>query len=429
MNDIESIPLNFGSVTRQAGAAGATAATAALATSLALGTAGAASAEAPVDIPAADYGKYVTIDGPTGLEVGGDRGVWTIHAKNPNATADATDHLLFNAFSTDDTEQLRFRIRSGTSGTWTEPQVLWTNAASKGSPPIYRASFDLTGAALDLAPGADQAFQIEAQRLPSQHRTEPFGTSFNAFLTPAPAADGQPGAFTAQAGTGVAPLDLTTTVHDLPTHIPADGRTRQFTVHIGTAHQADWHLGAAGFFLWQGQKIGEMSGPSSCDAELDVLDPATGDWHKVGLGAQGEMDGTVNLDWASGPAYDRTVTARITLGGGFTAAADATIGFGYYPGSGESDYFWTEQKLSTSKVAGAPACAKPGSVQDTPSATPTPAATATTGSSALPDGSTGSQLAATGAGSATGPLAALAAVLVAAGGAVFAAARRRAPRA
>ncbi|WP_143172456.1 hypothetical protein [Actinacidiphila paucisporea] len=331
----------------------ALAAASVLAATLLLGTAGTASADVPIE----DYGKYVTIDGPQGLEVGGDWGVWTLHAKNPNGVADSKDHLVFNAFSSSDEQQLQFQVRTGTGGAWTDPQVQWSQMSSWANDPQYLASIDVTGAALDLAPHADTVYQLRARRLATGTKTEPFETGFSAFLTPQRSPDGQPGAWIAQAGVNVAPLGLTTTLQDLPTAIPADGRARQFTVHMTTANQADWHLGTASFFLWQGQGVGRDQGPSTCDAELDVLDSATGTWHQVGLGVAGVNAYTVDLGWAKGTAYDRTLTARITLGGGFKATGDASIGFGYYPGSGETDYFWEQQPLSTSNVSGAPACA------------------------------------------------------------------------
>ncbi|NUS12935.1 MAG: hypothetical protein HOY69_16300 [Streptomyces sp.] len=335
------------------------AAAATLAATLLLGSAGTASATVPV----ADYGKYITIDGPKGLEVGGDWGVWTLHAKNPNTVADTEDHLVFNAFGTSDEQQLQFQIRTGTDGEWTDPQVQRTQMSSYPKYPEYLASIDVTGAALDLAPNADTVYQLRARQLPSDTQTQPFETDFDAYLTPQRSPDGQPGTYTARASTTVAPLGLTTTIQDLPTTIPADGRTRQFTVHMSTANQADWHLGSAGFFLWPGQDYAGWEGPSTCDAELDVLDSATGTWHQVSVLETGITGYTVDLSWAQGAPYDRTLTARLTLGGGYRTGVDAEIGFGFYPGSGEPDYFWTQQPLSSTPVAGSSACAtaNPGS--------------------------------------------------------------------
>jgi hypothetical protein len=337
------------------------AAVSALSVALLLGPAGPASADVPVD----DFGKYITVDGPPGLEVGGDWGVWTVHAKNPNGTPDTTDHLVFNAFmDMPDTQQVQFQIRSGTDGDWTDPQVEWTQMSSQPDvAPAYLASFDFTGAALGLAPHADTVYEVRARRQATAAATSPYDTRFSAYLTPRRDADGQAGDFTARADALVAPLGLSTTLQGLPASIPADGRTRQFTIHLTTANQADWHLGTASFFLWQGLDHGRMEGPSTCDAEVDVLDSATGTWHQVALGAAGYNQYTVDLGWAQGTAYDRTLTARITLGAGFETGENARIGFGYYPGSGDPDVFWTQQALSATSAAGAPSCvtAHPGS--------------------------------------------------------------------
>jgi hypothetical protein len=172
-----------------------------------------------------------------------------------------------------------------------------------------------------------------------------------------------------------------------------------------------------------------MSGPEACDADVDILDPATRQWHRVGLGAAGIADASVNLaKWATGPAYDRTLTARITLGAGFNAgASDSTLGFGYYPGSGDPDYFWVMHKLTSNHVAGAPACVKPSSSAPAPTAAGSPSTGATTPTPA--SSKTGAVLAQTGGGSSTGLLAGSGAALVALGGAAFATARCRARRA
>ncbi|MEU6855030.1 hypothetical protein ABZ901_34515, partial [Actinacidiphila alni] len=379
---------------------------------LTLGAAGTASAD---DVPVGDYGKYVTIDGPKGLEVGGGWGVWTVDAKNPNAVADTTDHLAFNAEGPTGANQLEFQIRAGTTRAWKDAPTKWANIGTAAHP-HYLASFDFTGAALGLAPHSDTTFQVRARQIPTKDATDPFAVGFSAVLTPQLGADGQPGDFLARAYVPVAPQGLTTTFKGLPTTVPADGRTRQFQVRISTANKADWHLGKASFFLWQGEKNGTKGTPSACDAEVDVLDSATHTWHKVGLIPAGIDERSVDLSWATGPAYDRTLTARITLGAGYRTDKNPSIGFGYYPGSGEPDYFWASQKLAATPVAGAPTCVKPGSVTDTPTSTPSAAPTANSTGDAnapAPAGSDGPALAATGGGGSTGLLTGVAAALVA----------------
>jgi hypothetical protein len=400
----------------------------ALAGTIALGSAGAARA----DVPYQDYSKYVTITGPTGLEVGGDWGVWTLQAKNPNAAVDTTDHLVFNAFGTSDIGQLQFQYRVGTSGAWTAAPIAWNQMSSDPKRnPYYMASMDFTGHALTIAPHSAQTYQLRARRVATKSPTAPFPTEFSAYLTPKQSDNGQGGDFTARADTGVAPLGLTTKIVGLPTAIPADGRSRQFQIRITAANHADWRLPSASFFIWQGQKYGQMSGPKACDAEMDVLDPATKKWHRVGLGAAGVLDETVDLKWATGPAYDRTLTARITLGAGFNASGpDAAVGFGYFPGSGDPDYFWVKQHLSSSHTKGAPACAKPTTAL--PPVTTAPKPTTPPTKSAAPTHaatSTGGALATTGASSNTGLLAGAGAALLAAGTAAVAITRRKGRRA
>jgi LPXTG-motif cell wall-anchored protein len=357
--------------------------------------------------------------------VGGGWGVWTLTAKNPNAAVDTTDRLVFNGSFASDTRQLQFQIRAGTAGAWLPAPVKWTQMSSNPKFPGYLASIEFDSAPLKLAPHSSRAFQLRARRVATAAETQPFPLEFSAFLTPQPGADGQGGNFTARADTGVAPEGLTTTINGLPVNIPADGRSRSFQIHITSANHANWNIPNASFFLWQGQKYGSMSGPKACDAEVDVLDPATRQWHRVGLGAAGIADESVNLaQWATGPSYDRTLTVRITLGAGFKAgASDSTLGFGYYPGSGDPDYFWVMHKLTSNHVAGAPACVKPSSSAPAP----TPGSPSTGATTPAPSSSkTGAALAQTGGGSSTGLLAASGAALIALGGAAFAAARCRA---
>jgi hypothetical protein len=179
-----------------------------------------------------------------------------------------------------------------------------------------------------------------------------------------------------------------------------------------------------------------MQGPKSCDAEVDVWDPTTHQWHRVQLGALGMVQDDVDLvRWATGPGYNRTITARITLGAGFratgTGKGGAALGFGYFPGSGEPDYFWTMHPLTSTPVAGAPACVKPSS----PDPVPVPVVDTTTSPSPVAAGSapstapSGAALAATGGGSGTGLIAGAAAALLALGGAAMYLVRRRGRRA
>lgn len=325
-----------------------------------------------------------------------------------------------------DTEQLQFQIRTGTTGPWADAPVTWVKEGNGTSSPAYRATWDFTGAALDLAPKSDRVYQIRSRRLPTQHETAPFSTSFEVALTAHRSANGMPGDFTARAQAGVAPDGLTTRIKGLPATIPADGKTRQFQIHVTTANHADWEIDTGAFFIWQGQRYGEMSGPKKCDAEVDVLDAATHTWHRVGLGAVASDQGDVKLSWGTGPVYDRTLTARITLGAAFKTSSDGRIGFGYFPGSGDLDNFWTEQKLAATPVAGAPSCVKPGTAPVTATTEPSaePTATVSADSSVAPDGGAGTPLAATGGGSDAGLLTGVGAGLLALGGAAFAFTRR-----
>ncbi|MFC5908237.1 hypothetical protein [Streptacidiphilus monticola] len=313
---------------------------------------------AHADVPYQDYGKYVSLNGPHGLSVGGAWGVWTLQAKNPNAATDATDHLLFNMFGVDDPAQFQFQVRAGTTGAWHAAPVHWYQMSSNPRRfPFYLASWDFTGKALRLAPHSVRTFQVRARRLPSRRETSPFPANFTAYLTPKQGSSGQGGNFTARADESVAPWGLHTAIKGLAAKVPADGRHHQFQIRISSDNHANWHLDKASFFLWQGQKYGSMSGPRACDAELEVYDPHGHKWHRVGLGAAGVNQLTVDVaHWATGPAWNRTLTARLTLGAGFRTGSDAFLGFGYYPGSGDPDYFWTTQKIAAVHSARAPRC-------------------------------------------------------------------------
>jgi len=326
---------------------------AALAATLVLGTTGAAMAATPQQAAVA-----IGITGPRGLQVDGAWGTWTIQAKNPSAVKDTTDRLQFAVSGGDDPRQFQFQIRSGTTGAWTSVPVQWTEMSTNPALRLFAGYFDfLKGGTLDLAAHSVRTFQVRARQVATSAETDPFDSSFEAILTPT-ANVLWGGARTAQASSGVAPEGLTTTITGLPTNIPADGKTRLFQIHIATANHADWNIPNAGFFIWQGQKYGTMNGPKACDAEVDVLDPTTHRWHRVGLEAAGLNQESVDLlHWATGPGYDRTVTARITLGAGFNAqAGQSSLSFGYFPGSGAPDYFWTGQKLTSNHVKGARTC-------------------------------------------------------------------------
>lgn len=151
---------------------------------------------------------------------------------------------------------------------------------------------------------------------------------------------------------------------------------------------------------------------------------STHTWHRVSLAAAGVDDETVNLAWATGPGYDRTVTARIILGAKFKTDKDASIGFGYYPGLRRAGSL-LDHAAPLHRHHRGPTRLRQTRKRDHPTSTPTPSVTDTPAapSSGVPGANTGTQLAAT--GDHTGLLAATAATLTAAGGAVLAATRRR----
>ncbi|PYC87576.1 hypothetical protein C7C46_04055 [Streptomyces tateyamensis] len=236
----------------------------------------------------------------------------------------------------------------------------------------------------------------------------------------------------------VKPGGLTTTISGLPAQIPLDGKPHPFQVSIKTANHFDWHLTKASFLVFAGQGIaGADAGPSACDGEVDVQDPATGVWHKVGTKIAGGEDNDVDLvKWATGPVDNRVLNARISLGKNWKSnPKGAELSFGYYPGEGPN-YFWTTQTFTTTQVAGAPDCVShDGSAAGTPSPAPAAATTAgtaaTTGSAtatATPAATGGKELASTGS-SGSGLIAGAGAALLAAGAGVLVLMRRRGRRA
>ncbi|GAA1248816.1 hypothetical protein GCM10009665_44640 [Kitasatospora nipponensis] len=390
-------------------------------------------------------GESTSFTGFSSLQAGGPWAEGTVTVANTSAVEDTTNHLVLTLGADQlALDQVAMQYADGPADSW-KPLAL--SAADSGSVQYAGGTVDLTGAPLDLKPGASHTFRLRIQLPQTAQQEIDQDLQLRGVLAPDLAS-----ARTSSTAAGYLNLKvggLGVQVVGLPAPIPADGRAHPFQVRITTANGFDWHLDRASFFVWAGQGVGQMSGPSACDAEIDVQDPATKAWHKVGMQAAGFDGNDVDLvKWATGPVSDRVVNARISVGKNFKVnTADSTLGFGYYPGEGPN-YFWASQKLAVAPAADALDCVNPDAPAPGASAAPvaatTPAAASATPSAAHGSAkasapatashqasaaaSGGGELASTGS-SGTGTIAGLGAALLAAGAGVMLLMRRRGRRA
>jgi hypothetical protein len=379
-----------------------------------------------------DATKSVTFAGLTDLQVGGPWSEGSVTLANTSATDDTTDHLVlrvgYGKFALD---QFAVEYAQGASGDW---KPLTFAAAATGDPRWTGGIVDVTGAAVDLKAKSSQTIRLRMKLPQSDRELDPqdipvegvLASSIDAFQHGEHAADGEK---------QVKPGGLTTTISGLPAQIPLDGKAHPFQITIKSANHFDWHIDHASFLVFPGQGIPNSdNGLSACDGEVDVQDPATGSWHKVGTRIAGLEGEDVDLaHWATGPVDDRVLNVRISLGKNYKSdPKTASLGFGYYPGEGPN-YFWTMQGFTTTPVAGAPDCVDPngsGTPSPAPAAATTPVATptATPTATAQATASTGRTLAFTGS-TGTGLVAGLGAGLLAVGAGVLFLMRRRGRRA
>ncbi|MFI9099621.1 LAETG motif-containing sortase-dependent surface protein [Streptomyces fildesensis] len=375
---------------------------------------------------AEDTKKSVELVAPKSLEVGGAWGTGAVTVHNTGDTEDTKNHLyiVIGAEVFTGIDQVQAEYADGAGDSWHPLTLLGLDLGSTSNK-VLGATADVTGSALHLAPHSSHTYRVRL-RLPQSAETEPVqDIGLEADLAPGTDKGNQPTDWAARAFQDIKVAGLTTTVTGLPANIPADGKPRTFQVTMKAANHIDWHLSKSSFFLWQGQKYGQMTGPSACDAEVDVLDPVGHVWHRVGLGAAGWNQLDVDVaHWATGPVDQRVLTARITLGAGFKSTPkDTELDFGYYPGSGPNN-FWTTSRFTSAQAAGAPKCVNPGKA--VPVTTPSPSASAT--SHEVPDAAKpGRELAETGADGSTSLLGGAAALLALGAGTAFVT-RRRAQR-
>ncbi|MEV7025366.1 hypothetical protein [Kitasatospora sp. NPDC093558] len=339
----------------------------------------------PAQAAGPDKDHSVQVDGFTSVEAGGGWTEGTVTVKNDADAVYNTQHLvLYFGQQYLGLDQVAVEYADGASGAW-QPAKLVAQELGGQFKGYEGVSTDLTGAAVEVQPHATHVFKLRAKLVQSKHEGPTFGFAIQAFLSPGLDKTGQAGNWTALAPVKNVPVSgLTTAVTGLPKAVPADGKPHAFQVSIKTANGFDWHLTNGSFFLWAGQKYGKMEGPAACDAEVDVQNPADGSWHKVGLKAAGYDGNDVDLvKWATGPVDNRVLNARITLGKNFKSTTDDTeLDFGYYPGAGGPDLFWTTQKFTSTPVDGAPECVNPDAPATTP-ATPAPTASAATSAPAV----------------------------------------------
>ncbi|MFE5580453.1 hypothetical protein [Kitasatospora sp. NPDC056531] len=335
----------------------------------------------PAQAAGPDKEHSVQVDGFTSVEAGGGWSEGTVTVKNDADAPYGGQHLvLYLGSEMLGTDQVVAEYADGASGSWQPVKLV--NQAMSNQPTGYEGvAADLTGAGIDVQPHAARTFKLRFKLVQSKHEGPWEDVSLHAMLAAGLDAKGQVKDWTATTQKTVKTTGLTTTVTGLPKDVPADGKPHAFQVSIKTANGFDWHLTQASFFVWAGQKYGSGPGPAACDAQVDVQDPKDGSWHKVGTAAAGVDGQDVNLTkWATGPADNRVLNARITLGRNFKTDKDASLGFGYYPGAGPM-LFWAMQPFAATPVEGAPECVNPDAPAPAPTAT-TPASTAPVATSA-----------------------------------------------
>ncbi len=413
-----------------------------------------------VPAQATDQEHGLKFAGFTSIQSGGPWSEGSVTVTNDADTEYDTQHLVlyFGEFELG-LDQVAVEYADGDADSWHAAPLVAMDLSAVPTDGHDGVSTDLTGAAVKVAPHSARTFKLRVKLLQSNHVGLIGDFPISGYLATGldPKDKQAVGSTVPFAGLSVPATGLDVAIDGLPKPVPADGRPHAFQVSVKTANGFDWHLSKASFFLWAGQQYGKMEGPAACDAELDVQNPADGSWHRVGLKAAGAYENDVDLvKWGSGPVDDRKLNARITLGKNFHSTADdSSIGFGYFPGAGNEDHFWTTQKFTSTPVAGAPDCVDPDAPPATPSAAAsaapvqvaaqvgataaaTPAVTATATPTRKPSASKapssraataeGADLADTGS-SGTGAMAGLAAALIAAGSAAVLVSRRRGRRA
>jgi hypothetical protein len=191
---------------------------------------------------------------------------------------------------------------------------------------------------ITLAPHSTRTFRLRLS-LPQSTMTEPItDLGIDALLGSGDDGHHNPEVLVGSDGDRLRVRGLTAKLRGVPSRIAVDGRAHGFTLDIRTLNKADWKLRRAGF----GVDPGYFDRPlSSCDARIELRDPVTGAWHTAPMNVWGPEKKMPDLRrWASGPVDHRVVTARLLLGGHFTAGRHM-VGAGHYPGSGPNNFFPT----------------------------------------------------------------------------------------
>lgn len=189
---------------------------------------------------------------------------------------------------------------------------------------------------MTLAPHSTHTYRLRVS-LPQSTMQEPItDLGFGAILGSGKDDQNNPVVWTSRGGDSVKVRGLSAKLKGVPSQIAVDGTAHGFTLDMTTLNKADWKLQQAGF----GVDPGDFAHPvSSCNARIELRDPVTGAWNTAPMNAWTVGSRTVDLRrWASGPVDHRVVTARLLLGGGFTAGRH-TVGAGHYPGAGPNNFF------------------------------------------------------------------------------------------
>ncbi|MFD3455377.1 hypothetical protein ACFWVC_24785 [Streptomyces sp. NPDC058691] len=303
----------------------------------------------------------VKVSMPSAVTVKGDWVQGTFTVTNPSSTTLTGQHAFWDISTMDWTDPMPagsvlMDWADGKDDTWHRaPLKVYYPFGSKPSEWPYPVNLHWKMGPADgwtLKPHASHTYRIRLS-MPQSSMAEPIHTLYARTRLGA-GSDGQGGPSN-QVGSDAAELavrGMVPKVLGLPATVPVDRRAFGFTLDIRTQHKADWRLKEAGFGLDAGwsDKI-----PPACDARIEVRDPVFKTWNPVGTSMYLPGKMTALNRWATGPVDHRVVTARLLLGGNFTAGKHQ-LSAGQYPGIGPNTFFPTANFTATRPAGAKPAC-------------------------------------------------------------------------
>lgn len=303
----------------------------------------------------------VKVSLPGAVTVKGDWAQGTLTVANPGSTTLTGQHVFWDISTMDWTDPMPagsvlMDWADGSGDTWHRaPLKVLYPFGSKPSEWRYPVNLHWRMGPADgwtLKPHTSHTYRIRLS-MPQSTMTEPIHRlGAGARLGGGSDGEGGPSALVGRETAGLAVRGMVPKVLGLPATVPVDRRAVGFTLDIRTQHKADWRLKEAGFGLDAGWSD---KNPPACDARIEIRDPVLGTWNPVGTNTflPGKM--TALNRWATGPVDHRVVTARLLLGGNFTAGKHQ-LSAGEYPGVGPNTFFPTANFTATRPTGAKPAC-------------------------------------------------------------------------